>query len=942
MKRSSHQEHDYTFGQIMLTLRSAIGLTQAGIAQALGISRRSVADWEAGAKYPTAAHLKQFVALAVAHQAFQGGDEARQIRALWRAAHQKELLSEAWLSTLLSEAQAAHTRPDIEQTPATDQRDAAPMRAEQKLTSTLPFQATTFVGRSTELAAIARLLANPACRLLTLHGPGGIGKTRLALAVAASEAAAFPDGIAFVPLASLSLPNQIVSAVGEALRLFFGGQSDPTSYLLGELRERHMLLVLDNFEHLLEGADLIAALLAHAPHLTVVVTSRERLNLQAEWLFNVDGLGFPHQQAHDPPATPNFATLTEYSAVELFLQRASQVQPGLQPDAATLTSIVQICQHVAGMPLAIELAAASARMLPVAEIERQIRVNLHVLATTLRDVPARHRSMRAVFDHSWKLLSEEQRALFSRLAVFRSGWTAEAATQVAGATTDGLIALVDKSLVRASSVAMAGLTTNTPASAPEPRFMMLEPIRGYALEQLAARGEETVVRDRHATYYLALAEATAIDWGTPMKEAAIARQSREHNNMRAALQWAYDTGNSTVGLQFALALWRFWRSFGYKSEGRAWLGQLLSLSEHSADKTTMAARERALHAAAWLASDQHDFANATRLFEQSLALRRALGEAPGKTNLVDLLRNAARQARAEGNYRQAAALLEDVLARHRGGGDRTTVEDASPELSTDEFGQVLRELGPVLREQGDFVRATALFEEALALHRAIDDRASVAFALIGLGDIARDQGDSASVRAYCEPSLAMLRELGVQWAIGFALHTIALGAYYERDLARAVTLLRESVALFRANKADSSLSEVLITLGKVLWTQGDAAAAYDALIEALRLAWAVGPRLFVPLAMEGLARVVASQGDAELATRMLASASAMRAEMGTPIRPADRTDAEQAQATARSMLGEGAFATIWGEAQAQPLEQILAAIPGTASRDILRGQAARE
>ena len=248
---------------------------------------------------------------------------------------------------------------DAERMPVSDRTVVAPTQTEQKRANNLPFQPTTFVGRTSEQAAIARLLANPACRLLTLHGPGGIGKTRLALAVVANEVDAFPDGVVFVPLAAISMPDQLVSAIGEALRLTFGGRSDPLAYLLSELRERHMV-VLDNFEHLVEGADLISALLAHAPHLKVMVTSRERLNLQAEWLFNVDGLGYPQHQPHAPSASQSVATLTEYSAVDLFIQRATQVQPALALDGKTLTAIVQICQHVAGMPLAIELAAASA------------------------------------------------------------------------------------------------------------------------------------------------------------------------------------------------------------------------------------------------------------------------------------------------------------------------------------------------------------------------------------------------------------------------------------------------------------------------------------------------------------------------------------------------------------------------------------------------------
>jgi predicted ATPase/transcriptional regulator with XRE-family HTH domain len=912
MKRTSYREYDYGFGQLILTMRSAMGLTQAGLAQKLGLSRRSIADWEAGAKYPKAAHLRHLIVLAVAQRAFHAGREAEEIRELWSAARQRELLDEPWLADVLAGAPAADT---------VLPPDAAPARAELPSPRALPFQPTSFVGRSAELGALARLLANPGCRLLTLHGPGGIGKTRLALAVAAREAMAFPDGVAFVPLASIDRPDQIVSAIGEALQIAPGSHADSTGHLLSALRERRMLLVLDNFEHLLDGAELVAALLAHAPHLTVVVTSRERLNLQAEWLFTVDGLSFPQQHPRAAEAQPS-APPADYSAVALFMQRARQVQPELMLDSAALASVAQICQHVAGMPLAIELAAASVQVLSVAEIERQIRATMHMLATRLRDVPTRHRSMRAVFEHSWRLLRDEEQAALSALAVFRSGWTAEAALQVAGASAELLSALADKSLVR------AGRAPEPTAGTEETRFVMLEPIRAYALEQLAVRGEDARVRQSHASYYLALAEAAADEWNTPMKEAAIVRQAREHDNMRAALQWAFDTGNSAIGIRFALALWRYWRSFGHKSEGRAWLAQLLALDEHPADAAAVERHERALHAAAWLASDQYDFATATRLFEQSLALHPTLGDASGKTNLADVLRHAARQARAEGQYAQAAALLEDILARHRVVGDRTLAGRRSIELTIDEVGQVLRELGTVRREQGDFARATALLEQAREVHHAVGDRTSVAFALLGLGDIARDQGDVASLRAACEPGLATIREVGIQWALGFALNNLALAAYYEGDLVRAETLIRESVGLFRANHADTSLSEVLITLGAVLGRRGDVEAACDVLAEALRLAQSVGPRLFAALAMEELAKVGLASGAAERSVRLLAGASALRAEMGTPVRPVDQTGLHQVLATARSTLGDETFERVWAEVTAQPLDQILRAMPG--------------
>lgn len=807
-----------------------------------------------------------------------------------------------------------------------DQRRAS---GRHERVSSLPFQPTSFVGRKDELEAIDRLLADPACRLLTLIGPGGIGKTRLALAVAARQAGAFADGIAFVALAPINSPDQIVFAIGDALALSFAGQPNPMAHLLNYLRARHMLLVLDNVEHLLDGADLLSDILAQAPQITILLTSRERINLQAEWLVDVTGLAYPPADAQAPAAPQRLAPPTDYSAVQLFVQRAVQSQANFAVSEAALASIVRICQHIAGMPLAIELAAASLRTLSLAEIERQIRENLDVLATTLRDLPARHRSLRAVFDHSWQLLSEGERALLSGLAVFRGGWTAEAARQVVGASRAALAALSDKSLVyQANAETRPHAIGGRPNDQEAPRYLMLEPIREYALERLAMRSDAVVLGQEHARYFSTLAEAAAAEWNTPGSEAAIATLRREYDNMRAALQWAADTNNSALGLRLAEALGKFWRSYSYTSEGRAWLAQLLALDEHPGEASALAARHRALQAAAWLASDQHDFETAARLFEQGRALRSALGEAAGET---ELLINAARQARVAGHYQHATALLEDALARHRALGGRAGPGPAAPELSVEEFGLVLRELGLLLREQGDFSRAAALFAEGLALHRAIGDRAGEAFALLGLADVARDQGDAAGVRMYAEPSLAMLRELSIEWAIGFALHTCALGMHYAGDLPQAYALIRESIALFRRLRAEGSLAEVLITFGKVALARGEQAAAYAALVEALQHAWAMGPRVMVAPALEELASVLLAHSHAELATRLLAVAAAERARMGTPVWPADQAAVAQTLAAARSALRDTAFTRIWAEAQQLPLEQILYRIPGAAA-----------
>ncbi|MFL5806353.1 MAG: tetratricopeptide repeat protein [Roseiflexaceae bacterium] len=685
-----------------------------------------------------------------------------------------------------------------------------------------------------------------------------------------------------------------------------------------------MLLILDNFEHLLAGVDLVSTILGRAPHLTVLVTSRERLNLQAEWLFDVDGLAFPAEDPHGSTTSQSLADLADYSAVQLFLQRVRQVKLGWALDETTLMAMVRICQHVAGMPLAIELAAAGGRTLPLAEIERQIGANLDVFATTLRDVPARHRSMRAVFDYSWNLLSEPERTLFRRLAVFRGGWTLTAAEQVARATLAALMALVDKSLLRREE--RYNQSFEQPGAV-EPRFVMLEPLRDYALERLLASADAEDIRQRHARYFITQAEAAAA-WDTPAINVAIAWQRRELDNLRAALQWACETSASILALRLAVALEAFWINYGgYNMEGRAWLGQVLKLEPHPTDTTIRAMRRRALQLAARLASDQQDYAVATRLFEEALTLSRILGDTGGET---DLLITAARQARRDGQYKRAMALLEDALSRHRRLNERASSSTIALGLIA-EFGQVLRELALMVREQGDFTRATALFEECVELYRASGDRVSTALATLGLGDVARDLGNAEGVVAYCTPSLAVFRESDMHWAIGFALNNLALAAFLEGDLIQARALVGESVSLFRGLKDDVAIAEVLVTQGHIFMAQDDAAAACRAFVEALRLTMVAGRQLLVAAAMEGLANVVVSQGDAELGVRLLASASALRAQMSTPVRPVDQAMVDHALATARSMLGDTTFAAVWAEAQALPVEQILSGLPSFAA-----------
>ncbi|HET8630434.1 MAG TPA: BTAD domain-containing putative transcriptional regulator [Thermomicrobiales bacterium] len=357
-------------------------------------------------------------------------------------------------------------------------RPAAAPRAAAR--PALPPQPGPLIGRERELAALAARLADPACRLVTLIGPGGIGKTRLAIQVAVGQEATFADGACFVALAPVHPPRFLAPAIAGALGLSAQGQQDPQEHLLDALGEREALLVLDNFEHLLDGASLVAAILARAPDVKVLVTSRERLALGEEWVFPVEGLAVPGE---DEAGAPD-----DYDAVRLFVERARKVQAGFALGAAERPAVARICRLVGGMPLAIELAAAWAAALPCAEIAREIEAGLDVLATPRRDVPERHRTVRAVFDHSWALLTEHQRDVFAALSAFRGGFERPAAEAAAGASLFTLAALVGKSFL-----------CLTPAG----RYEVHELLRQYGATQLGASAAGwRLAHDRHCDYYL--------------------------------------------------------------------------------------------------------------------------------------------------------------------------------------------------------------------------------------------------------------------------------------------------------------------------------------------------------------------------------------------------------------------------------------------------------
>jgi non-specific serine/threonine protein kinase len=703
--------------------------------------------------------------------------------------------------------------------------------------------ARTFVGRSADLAALTQTLdptARSGTRLLTLTGVAGSGKSRLALAVAEGLRDTYPGGVWLAELAPLPASPAadlapVAGAVLAALKLYEQPGQDPLDTLAAHLKPRRLLLVLDNCEQVVAAAAaLTAQLLGACPQLRVLATSQVPLGIVDERVWKVSALAVPPPLAGE--STPaDLHRLRQCDAVQLFVDRAQAVQPGFVPGAQNAAPVVTICRQLDGLPLAIELAVARLNVLPVEDVLTRLADRFRLLRQGGRTAADRHQTLQATLDWSYDLLAPAEQTVLRRLAVFAGGWELAAAEMVCAGDeieVDATMVLLDELLERSLVyVYDAGGV---------PRYGMLETVRQYGLQQLERVGETEQARNWHLSWCVMLAAHAAPALLGPEQAAWLARLDREHDNARAALQWALDRDLSARALELAVGLWQFWRTHrGHLSEGRRWLAAVLALPADEDDPTAMALRASALEGAAWLAEDEHDFAQASALFAESSALRHALGQ-HGRT--TSLLINEAMEARARGDYAHATRLLEETLAIHRALGNRETITRGGLGLS-------LSRLALLLAEQGEYTRATALYEECVSLHRELGDREGMAYALLGLGDIARDQGNTQRVYAYCEVSLAIFRELG-HTLVGFALNNLALAAYLHADLSLAAQRAAESEAFFRQLPAEPNLAEVLVTMGRIRGALGDAPAARASLTEALRLAWAKGPRWIVAAALE--------------------------------------------------------------------------------------------
>ncbi len=607
----------------------------------------------------------------------------------------------------------------------------------------LPPQSTPFIGRTEELAEIDRRLTDPTCRLLTLVGPGGIGKTRLALQAAANQLVNYEDGVFFVSLASVSSPNMLASAISSALNSSFYGPDDPNVQIVNYLREKQMLLVLDNFEQLLEGVGLLVDLLAAAPDLELMVTSRERLNVQEEWVLPIEGMHYPHEQES--------GDIEQFSAIRLFMQSARRVQPAFTL-ANNLSAVITICQQVEGMPLALELAASWLRVMPPDQIAVQLERSLDFLTTPLRNVPDRHRSLRAVFDHSWELLTEDERAGLMKLSIFRDGFDFEAAGYVAGTSLPILAALVDKSLIRVNSSG---------------RYDLHELLRQYSAEKLAEYGEVAPTAQRHLSFFLSLAEKAEAEIYGPKQIPWFDRLEAERGNLDAALAWSLEGGETEKGLCLAAALGWFWQLRVHLREGSQWLEKLLDANLGA----SASVRARALHRASELETHLNNSQRGERLAEESLALAHAAND---KWNT----------AWALAAIGMCGEPIEEALALFRELNDAWGIS------------HTLRRLALILEWTGDSRRAAVLAEEALALARAVEDKSAIAWSLYALG-FAHWQQDNNSEQAVIlfRESLPLFREIRDISGLSMVLDFLGSIVLIRGEFAEARTHFEENLSL---------------------------------------------------------------------------------------------------------------------------------------------------
>ncbi len=798
-----------SFRELLRRYRLAAGLSQEVLAERAGLSVRGLSDLERGVNL-------------VPH----ADTVARLARALGLSAAEQTAL----------DAPVVRTRGPGRGVAASQSGSLALPAG-----STLPALPAPLVGREHDVQGVAHLLRRDDVRLATLTGPAGVGKTSLAIAVAADLSKHFAGGAVFVSLAPLRDASLVASAIAQALNIREQSGQPLSEALAADLAGTHVLLVLDNFEHVAKAALLLADLTAACARLKVLVTSRVAVHVRGEHEFPVRPLALPDMDWVDRGEC-SMDELARVASVTLFMQRAQAIEPETRLTPATAAAIAAICRRLDGLPLAIELTAVWVKLLPPQALLSRLEKRLQLLTRGASDLPERQQTLRSAFAWSYNLLHVGEQTLFRRLAVFAGGFTLEAAEtvcQMTGGLQDDmlgwLLALVDKNLM-----------VRMPGPSPEARFGMLDTIREYGLECLATAGEARGVSDRHAAYYLALAEQAWPGLQGAAQAEWVDRLEREHGNIRAAFDWSLQSPDrGELGLRLAVAVYRFWLVRGYLSEGRGWLERMLAASPQA----PAGLRARALNALGNFANEQGDLALTLTAYEEAVELFGQAADARGAT-------------------------------------------------------VVLVNQGSALKYQGDYVRAEACYEEATRLARTLVDDALLATVLTNHGALLIELGRPEQAMPVLEEGLALTRQRGNTRGTCIALLNLADAERMLGHLDRATALLTEHKALAVGLGDRSSIAMGTYNLGLVLQAQGGHARAAGLFGASLALEREIGNKRNVAQCLEALAATAAELGAAETGGRLFGAAAALRDAVCAPVSPAESASYRAIDARLRHLLGE--------------------------------------